>query len=150
MTKNMIAFLSMIAYSEGTSTIKDSDNGYNVLVGGTLFHSYADHPRRHIYCKHLNVWSTAAGRYQILERFYDAYKHMLGLSDFGPYSQDKIAMQLIKECNATVDIELGNIANAINKCRSRWASLPNSGYGQFEKKKTDLLMSYMDNGGKLA
>jgi muramidase (phage lysozyme) len=146
----MEAFLSMIAYSEGTSTIQDSDNGYNVLVGGALFHSYADHPRRHIYCKRLNVWSTAAGRYQILERFYDAYKHMLGLSDFGHNSQDKIAMQLIKECDATVDIDLGNIAIAINKCRSRWASLPNSGYGQHENKKNDLLMAYLEKGGKLA
>jgi muramidase (phage lysozyme) len=150
MTANMDAFLSMIAYSEGTSTIQDSDNGYNVLVGGSLFHSYADHPRRHIYCKRLNVWSTAAGRYQILEKYYDAYKRMLGLYDFSPYAQDRIAIQLIKECDATVDITLGNIKQAMYRCRSRWASLPNSGYGQHENKQTELLMSYLGNGGKLA
>jgi muramidase (phage lysozyme) len=150
MTKNMEAFLSMIAYSEGTSTVQDSDNGYNVLVGGSLFHSYADHPRRHIYCKRLNAWSTAAGRYQILEKYYDAYKQMLGLTDFSPRSQDKIAMQLIKECKATSDITVGDIKQAIDKCKSRWASLPDSGYGQHENTKTALVIAYLANGGTLA
>jgi muramidase (phage lysozyme) len=146
----MEAFLSMIANSEGTSTIKDSDNGYNVLVGGSLFHSYADHPRRHVYCKRLNLWSTAAGRYQILERYYDAYKQMLGLYDFSPYAQDRIAIQLIKECDAVADINLGYIKQAIYKCRSRWASLTGSGYGQHENDLKTLMLAYVENGGILA
>lgn len=30
---NVLAFLDMLAWSEGTSTIKASDDGYDVLVG---------------------------------------------------------------------------------------------------------------------
>ena len=50
MSGNRSAFLDMLAWSEGTSTITDSDDGYNVLCGATpehplLFESYADHPR---------------------------------------------------------------------------------------------------------
>ncbi|MNF05427.1 hypothetical protein D3C80_2051560 [compost metagenome] len=41
----MIAFLDMLAWSEGTSTIKASDDGYNVLVGGKLFSDYSKHPK---------------------------------------------------------------------------------------------------------
>ena len=43
---NVLRFLDLIAFSEGTSTVKGSDDGYNVLYGGGLFQGYADHPRR--------------------------------------------------------------------------------------------------------
>ena len=42
---NRKAFLDMIAFSEGTIKYGDQ-NGYNVIVGGILFDSYKDHPRR--------------------------------------------------------------------------------------------------------
>lgn len=67
---NRKAFLNMIAFSEGTSTIEGSDNGYNVLVGGTLFDSYADHPRKLVVINS-KLKSTAAGRYQLLSRYFD-------------------------------------------------------------------------------
>ncbi|GEM_PF-1965096 len=41
---NVFAFLDMLAWSEGASTIKSSDDGYKVLVGGTLFSDYSKHP----------------------------------------------------------------------------------------------------------
>lgn len=34
---NVLRFLDLISFSEGTSTIKSSDDGYNVLYGGGLF-----------------------------------------------------------------------------------------------------------------
>lgn len=41
------AYLDMLAWSEiGDKLLKSSDNGYNVIVGGTLFNSYVDHPRK--------------------------------------------------------------------------------------------------------
>lgn len=43
--QNMAAFLDMLAYSEGTSTMPGSDDGYNVNVGRELFIGYARHPR---------------------------------------------------------------------------------------------------------
>jgi muramidase (phage lysozyme) len=150
MTKNMESFLTMIAHSEGTLKVKGSSNGYDVLVGGTLFKGYSDHPRKVVTLNSKGLKSTAAGRYQILERYYDSYKRSLGLSDFGPHNQDKIAMQLIRECGATKDVEDGNISVAINKCKSRWASLPNAGYGQHENKSDDLIAFYKQSGGILA
>jgi len=149
MTPNQKAFLDMIAYSEGTSSISISDNGYNVIVGGTLFYDYSDHPRQLI---HLNAHleSTAAGRYQLLARYFDAYKKMLDLPDFSPDSQDAIALQQIKECNAFDDIESGNFSEAVQKCAHIWASLPGSGYGQHENSISALQDVYVQSGGTLA
>lgn len=46
---NVLAFLNILAFSEGTSTIKASEDGYNVMVGGKLFNDYRSppHSRRH-------------------------------------------------------------------------------------------------------
>ncbi len=151
-SKNMRAFLDMIAYSEGTDKAGQptKDHGYDVLVGGGLFTGYTDHPRKVIKLPRLGISSTAAGRYQILARYYDVYKKQLGLPDFSPASQDKIAIQLIKECKAVDDIEAGRIESAINKCRSRWASLPGAGYGQHEHKIDVLVARYKMAGGVVA
>lgn len=151
MTKNERAFLDMIAWAEGTAIIPNSDNGYKVLVGSTikiplLFNSYLNHPG--IYNKTLN--STAAGRYQILERYYYAYKRGLGLSDFSPDSQDKIAMQMIRECHAIAAINNGDIEKAIQLCASRWASFPSNLYANQPKRKlANLLTTYVSAGGVL-
>jgi muramidase (phage lysozyme) len=143
MTRNQRAFLDMIAYSEiGPKLLAESDNGYNVIVGGTLFHDYSDHPRQSIKLPRLGIKSTAAGRYQILARYFDAYKKILKLPDFSPASQDKIALQLIRECRALDEIERGDIEEAIKLCRSRWASLPGANYNQHENKLDDLLAAY--------
>jgi muramidase (phage lysozyme) len=147
-TPNQKAFLDMIATSEGT--INRGDNGYNVVVGAGLFNSYADHPRIHVHLPNLGIDSTAAGRYQLLERFYDAYKKQLNLPDFSPASQDAIALQQIKECHALIDIELGNFAEAVKKCAHIWASLPGAGYGQHENAIEKLKVAYINAGGTLA
>lgn len=140
MTNRLKAFLSLIAYSEGT--INEGDNGYNVIVGGKTFSEYSDHPRVGVWIKRIKKYSTAAGRYQILARNYDAYKKLLKLPDFGPESQDKIAIQLIRECKAIEDIEAGKLEEAITKCKSRWASFPGAGYDQHENKMDDLIKAY--------
>lgn len=149
MSPNLKAFLDMIAVSEGTAHL-GNDRGYNVLVGGKLFQGYADHPRVVVDLPKLGIKSTAAGRYQILSRYFDAYKKQLKLKDFGPAAQDAIAVQMIKECGALADIEAGRIAKALEKCKSRWASLPGAGYGQHEQRTDRLLAAYMEAGGKIA
>lgn len=143
---NRAAFLTMIAVSEGTETIGDQQ-GYNVNVGGKLFSSYADHPRTPVYIKSIKKTSTAAGRYQILARYYDVYKKQLNLPDFSPDSQDKIALQLIRECKALDDIDAGRFESAVAKCKSRWASLPGAGYGQHENTLDRLQLAYVNAGG---
>ena len=147
-SKNLNAFLDMIAVSEGTSTIHGSDDGYNVIVGGTLFSDYKDHPRKLITLRP-GLKSTAAGRYQVLKRYFDTYKKQLNLSDFSPESQDKITIQQIKECKALGTIESGHIAQAIDLCSNIWASFPGAGYNQNEHTMEYLLGVYKAAGGKI-
>jgi muramidase (phage lysozyme) len=141
LSNNMRAFLSTIAYSEGPDNGRQptANHGYDVIVGGSLFTDYSDHPRKLVRLKSLGISSTAAGRYQILKRYYDHYKAQLKLPDFSPASQDRIAIQLIRECGAFADIEEGRIETALHKCRSRWASLPGAGYNQHEHSMEKLI-----------
>ena len=151
MDQNRKAFLDMIAVSEiGKPLLAASDNGYNVIVGGALFQGYDDHPRKLVYLPKLRQNSSAAGRYQILARYYDAYKKQLGLKDFSPDSQTAIAMQMIKECRALNDIDAGRFASAVAKCASRWASFPGATYGQHTNKIEALQAAYKAAGGVLA
>lgn len=153
---NRKAFLDTIAWSEiCPDLLALSDNGYNIIVGSTpkrpfLFDSYADHPRRPIYIPKIGNYSTAAGRYQILARYFDAYKRLLALPDFGRESQDRIAMQMITECGALQSIDAGRLSDALLLCKSRWASLPGAGYGQHEQVLADLTRAYVTAGGILA
>ena len=149
MSPNLKAFLDMLAWSEGTSTIRGSDDGYNVLVGGNLFHGYEDHPRTLVRLSP-TLSSTAAGRYQLLARYYDAYRINLNLPDFSPDSQDAIAVQQIRERMALADIEAGDIETAIAKCSNIWASLPGNAYRQQQRPISALLMHFIDAGGTLA
>ncbi|SEJ72343.1 Muramidase (phage lambda lysozyme), partial [Azotobacter beijerinckii] len=126
------------------------DHGYDVLVGGDLFAGYADHPRKLVALPRLGIKSTAAGRYQLLARYWDAYRKILDLKDFGPISQDRIALQQIKERRALDDIGAGRIEAAMAKVRNIWASLPGAGYGQHEHRADDLLAQYAAAGGVMA
>lgn len=127
----MAAFLDMLAFSESTDNGRQptKDHGYDVLVGGGLFSGYAVHPRKLVDLPRLGIKSTAAGRYQLLSRYFDAYKRQLGLTDFGPASQDAIAVQQIRERKAIPDIQAGRLKDAIAKCRNIWACLPGAGTG---------------------
>lgn len=149
---NLDAFLTMIAVSEGTAEI--GDRGYNVIVGSTphrpiLFESYADHPRRVIALRP-ELSSSAAGRYQILAGMYDAYKARLHLIDFSPAAQDAIATQMIRERGALPDIEAGRIPEAVERCKSIWASLPGNDYGQHQNPLAALQAAFQAAGGTLA
>lgn len=141
-------FLDLIAFSEGTSTVKKSDDGYDVLFGGKLFTGYADHPRKLITLPigGRPVSSTAAGRYQLLSRYWDAYRNSLGLNGgFTPENQDRVAIQQIRERRALDDIKSGRIAEAIAKCSNIWASFPGNNYGQNPHKLEKLLKWWADH-----
>jgi muramidase (phage lysozyme) len=146
---NLRAFLDMIAWSEGTDNGRQAtrDRGYDVLVGGGLFTGYDDHPRVLVNLPRLKIKSTAAGRYQLLSRYWNVYRKQLGLKDFSPASQDAVAIQQIKERRALADIEAGHITVAMHKVRNIWASLPGAGYGQHEHSMDDLLARYVAAGG---
>lgn len=151
MSPNLKAFLDMIAFSEGTDNGKQptKNHGYDVIVGGANFDDYSDHPRKLVWIKQ-GLASTAAGRYQLLSRYWDAYKKQLNLPDFSPESQDAVAIQQIKECKALDYVEKGYIEEAIKRCSHIWASLPEAGYGQRENKMSDLIAFYKADGGTVA
>jgi len=149
MSDNLSAFLSMIAASEGTSTCPiTQDSGYDILVGGTRFTDYTDHPRVLVDLGD-GLKSTAAGRYQILERYYDAYADKLNLADFGHISQDAIALQMIKERGALEYIQQGNLMLAVHLCCNIWASLPGSSYRQHTQPYQMLEKAYIEAGGEI-
>ena len=149
--RNRVAFLDMIAYSEiGPRLLAATDDGYNVLVGSTpekprLFTSYADHPR--VY--NVKYDSTAAGRYQILWRYWVSYRQRLGLPDFSPLSQDRYALEQLREQGALLLIDAGRLAAALARVRRIWASLPGAGYGQPEHPLDQLALAYRNAGGTL-
>ncbi|MFV8603852.1 lysozyme [Ralstonia pseudosolanacearum] len=148
--QNVAAYLDMLSFSEGTDNGRQPtrDRGYDVLVGGGLFVSYADHPRILVELPRLGIKSTAAGRYQLLARYYDPYRRQLQLVDFGPVAQDAIAVQQIRERGALADIQAGRLAVAIAKCKNIWASLPGAGYGQHEQAFEMLRAHYLRCGGR--
>lgn len=148
MDSNERAFLDMLSVSEGT--FGHGDNGYNVLVGGDLFHDYSKHPNVLVTLNSKGLKSTAAGRYQFLKRTWDSLAGKLNLRDFSPASQDVAAMELIAERHATDDVRAGRFAAAIAKCAPIWASLPGAGYGQRENALASLQAAYIRAGGLVA
>ena len=64
-----------MAWSEGTDNgrQKTRNHGYDVIVGGELFTDYSDHPRK-LVTLNPKLKSTGAGRYQLLSRWWDAYR----------------------------------------------------------------------------
>ena len=160
---NRCAFLDMIAYSEiGPELLSLSDGGYNVEVGSTpqkpiLFDSYADHPIFH----NAALNSDAAGRYQQMGQWWfdfplpsgkirPGYKTLMGYKDFSPLTQDKCALQQIKEHGALPLIDAGKFALAIALVKPLWASLPGAGYGQHENDFHDLMTAYQSAGGTVS
>ena len=157
---NVVAFLDMLAWSEGTSTSPATKNqGYDVIVTGAdrvpeIFTDYSVHPfssgRKSKPINSKGLTSNASGRYQFMLKDYAHYRAQLKLPDFGPLSQDLWAIQLIRERRALPLIQSGRIVEAIAKVRNIWASLPGAGYGQPEHAVDKLLAAYRQAGGAVA
>lgn len=133
------AFLDVLAHSEiGPRLLSQSDNGYNVVVGGDLFSGYKTHPGKKVYLPRYKVYSTAAGRYQFLSRTWTSLQKQLYLADFSPRSQDVGAVELIRGRGALDDLRRGDFDTVVTKCAKEWASLPGAGYGQREVAREEL------------
>ncbi len=156
-SSNLNALLDTIAYAEGTSIhALTKDDGYDVIVSGIdgaeVMTSYIDHPfangRKSKVINRNGLMSNAAGRYQQMLRDWPHYKKLLNLFDFGPISQDKLAIRHIQESSALLFIEQGKFNECIERIANIWASLPGAGYGQFEHKLDTLRHVYLLKGGK--
>lgn len=137
----VLALLDTIAACEiGAAMLADprTDDGYRVLVGSTPGHlllmtDYSAHPmpddsQAMEYAP--GIFSTAAGRYQILNTYWPHYRDQLGLPNFGPESQDRYAIQQLREQNGLAAILDGDMIGAVLSVNNIWASLPGSPYGQ--------------------
>lgn len=152
---NLSAFHDVIAWAEGTSTSKwTKNNGYDIVVDGInsphIFTNYSTHPNILVTVNSRGLKSTAAGRYQLLGKYWPHYRDVLRLPDYSPSSQDAVATQLIKEQRAFDDVIAGRIEVAIQKCSNIWASFPGAGYNQREHRLSDLVAMYKKFGGKVA
>lgn len=155
---NVLRFLDLIAFSEDTYRI-GSQAGYDVIVTGIdmkpeTFSDFSDHPfakgRKSKKINSKGLTSNASGRYQFMLKDWAHYRDQLKLPDFGPLSQDRWAIQLIRERRALDDIKAGRIAEAIAKCSNIWASFPGNNYGQNPHKVEKLLAQWQKLGGVLA
>lgn len=141
---NVRAFLRAIRLGEGTS----DSLGYRRIVGGALFDSYADHPRKKVWIPRYKVWSSAAGAFQIIVPTWEGLVAQYGFGDFAPTTQDEAAVALVRGRKALEDVKAGRIAEAIHKCRQEWASLPGSEHGQRTEKIEAVLAVYDGAGGE--
>jgi hypothetical protein len=129
---NVGKFLDFLGASEGA--------GYNTIVGGGNFTSYDKHPGK-VGLVTKDGPSTAAGKYQITKTTYDDVAPKLGITDFSPASQDRIALYLLQRNGSLGDVQSGNFEAAIAKNGGTWASLPSSPYNQ-PKRSSEWVNSY--------
>lgn len=115
--KNVKTMLDIIAASEGAN--------YNTIVGGSKTDDLSQHPNK-VGLVTGDGPSTAAGRYQITNTTWKGVQKKLGLTDFSPESQDKAAVELLKQRGAWDDVLKGDYHSAIGKLGNEWVSLPSS------------------------
>lgn len=141
LSSRMSAFLATIRWAETGTSGKES---YTKLVfNGTFNNNFATHPRTK-QCAPINgrnVCSTAAGAYQMLDISWNDLAPDLGLKDFSPSSQDRMAIEYIRRNKAIRDVEAGNFEVAACKVGKIWGSFPCNNYNQ-NAKSLDKLQGY--------
>ena len=138
---NERALLNTIRYAEGTWH-GGGTKGYGTMFGGGQFDWSKGHPRQVV--RGGGHASDAAGAYQFLSTTYDGVSKQLGLKDFSPESQDRAALQLVR--NRGVDPTKPLTTDALAKLAPEWASLPTAAgksyYGQPVKGHKELFGVY--------
>ncbi|MEB3305681.1 MAG: glycoside hydrolase family 104 protein [Cyanobacteriota bacterium] len=137
------ALLNTIRYAEGT-WVGGSDDGYRVIYGGGRVDRLDRHPE--ITVRRTYV-SAAAGAYQFLPATWREASRRLGLSDFGPQSQDQAALYLMEKRGALASFDSqGLTLDVLARLAPEWASLPahhgGSYYGQPVKSAAELKQFY--------
>ena len=136
----------MLAWSEGTDNGQETRNhGYDVIVGGELFTDTWS-PRK-LVTLNPKLKSTGAGRYQLLSRWWDAYRKQL-------------VERLLSEKSGTLSWHCSRLRSVAlylwlivvisvrqSTASNIWASLPGAGYGQFEHKADSLIAKFKEAGG---
>jgi lysozyme len=161
--RNVSAFLSSVRAAEGTDRAPDP---YRVVYGyGYTLRDLSDHPvitgewggvvLTDEQCRGAGLGpgcrSTAAGAYQITGSTWRVLRRRISLPDFGPDSQDRAAVELIRDRGALADVQAGRVAQATERVRRVWASMPGAGYAGQGSRSLDWIISrYTGAGGALA
>lgn len=139
--------LRVIRFAEGTE--RGGPDSYRVMFGGGLAPDLKRHPDKVI--KGGKYASAAAGAYQFMPPTWESQAKALGLSDFGPQSQDLAAVRLMRNRLMPIGglsvLEKEGFSPRVSAALApEWASLPTekgqSYYGQPVKKLSDLQKVY--------
>jgi muramidase (phage lysozyme) len=117
--RNVAAFLKAIAAAEG--------GGYDFKYGAIKgkrndpwrFSDYSTHPG-----PGKGGRTTAAGMYQINIATWRDQGGKMGLTDFGPKTQDLIAVEILRSIGVIDKIKAGDVAGAMPRAAVKWAALP--------------------------
>jgi muramidase (phage lysozyme) len=134
-----------IAGAEGT--LRDGVPGYNVMFGGGRFKDFTRHPDKVVRSPG-GYASAAAGAYQFMPATWGEVQKKLGLSNFGPPSQDlamlqKVRQRLMHMGGLAAITKAGTLTPEIQAALApEWASFPTkagtSYYGQPVKKASQI------------
>lgn len=141
------AFLDVISWAETGTTDFSS---YSKLVFKGSFNNFSTHPKI-TSCKVVSgrrICSNAAGRYQMMGFNWDKLAPKLGLKDFSPQSQDRMALYFIQKKGAMEDILSGRFETAVCKLGGTWASFPCNNYRQYPKSMDILKQVYLQQLGQ--
>ncbi|AYA04630.1 lysozyme [Acinetobacter sp. WCHAc010034] len=140
---NVRKMLDLIASAEGVR------HGYNTGFGNTRFESLQAHPnirKSFTQTDGRKNYTTAAGRYQFLNKTWQSLAKRYGLKDFSGANQDLGAIALLVENGALSHVLNGDFKVATQKSGRTWASLPSSPYAQ-GKRSWDFVNKSLGGGG---
>jgi muramidase (phage lysozyme) len=141
---NIDNYLEFLSKAEGAD--------YDTIVGGGKFKDFSKHPGV-VGTTTREGPSTAAGKFQITKTTYDDIAPKIGVTDFSPESQKKIALKLIEDKGALEDVQKGDYEAANAKLGKVWASLPSSPYKQPKRSQEwveETLKATMQNAADKA
>ena len=136
---NVRKILNLVAATEGVK------HGYHTLFGNQRLDSLNAHPNIKKSFRQTDGktnYTTAAGRYQFLNKTWNGLARQYGFRDFGTRNQDLGAVALIAQRGAINDVLNGNWQSAVGKLGKEWASLPSSTYAQ-NKRGWDFVNKHL-------
>jgi len=148
LTRYQQALHDSIAFAEGTRA--HSNDGYDVMFSFRLANSCQQHPNQCI--KYGSTCSTAAGRYQFLNRTWRSIAATRNYGTFEPENQERGAAYLISTTRRvsvpqTRAMTASEFSNAMSKLSYEWASLPPGRYGQPVKTASQMRSTYCTIAG---
>lgn len=141
---NVQRYLAMLSQAEGTAKYNDP---YRVGFGGQAIADLSQHPNVAVPFTQTNGQrntTTAAGKYQFLNRTWQDVANTLGLQDFSAKNQDLGALELMRRSGSLPDVLRGDFASAVARDGRTWASLPSSPYTQ-PKRSTEFINQALGN-----